>query len=1127
MAKLSKAQLISKAFGSKGQFAAVVGTKAERSSGIVLNKSAALTASSGINAIESWDDYDSKRRYFDGDLLFVLDVKRTYMSDGKHWYLFSDAVTNQAPTTITGVNASYKLAKDGTSRVLTLQSSDPEGIAALNWSYAVTTGTLGNTATISQGSGANINVFTITPSTDAANEGTFSLTFSVTDGNSVTTQVADFTLVFYPPIYDTIQTISNPSATPDYDMFGYAVDVNNSGTMVIGAYSAGTQPWPAGTPDGKAYIYDNTGSLVSTLANPSPGGSGAGSGPMDWFGTYVSIGNYIAVSATQDDYSSTYTDTGAVHIFTTSGSYLRKIANPQPNESQLKDVKMSGSYAIISNAGYNQGGYTGIDGTWHSGAVYVFNAGNGSLTRTIMNPNPYGTVQLDYFGYAIAVDGNKLMVYAHGEDDADGDIGGIVYVYNNFLSGGPDYTITNPNPYGTRSGDRFGNYMDISDGYAVITAVGEDDSDGTNVGSAYIYETTNWTLLHTLVNPNPDGVTASDYFGRGVAITSEYCYVNANEGSTGGVVYVYKNSTGAFMTKIENPNQYGTPTGDGFGKAQALAVSDNGYYLAVGAGYEDAASGSSAGAAFLITSSNPNAPVSITGVNSTYEIVYSGSALIITAISSDPDGSALTWSYSISGLTNNEATVSQSGNVFTVTPSGLISNLGTFALTIKVTDGGYTVTQTTDITIETAAPSAIAGVNATYVLNNDGTPTTITATSVDPEGLPLTWSYAVTAGSLTNGGGATAVVTQLDNVFTITPSTGSAHDGQFDITFSVSNQGNTTTKVVDFEKLNAAVVSSVIFEATTYSGTGGTTDFSWGVPAGVSNISVCVIGAGGAGTSASAANAYNNYSGAGGGGGGLGYRNNISVTPGETLTIKVAQGTDDTSEQNNTMQAISGAASEILRGSTVLAKATGGAGGTNNWNTFTDAASGTGAGLGITGQVGFAGGTGGRRGGTGPSMDYPGGGGGGAAGYTSNGGNGGSGYGAGSSSVDGGGGGASIGGVYSSTYPWNGGGGTGPWGSQAWVNGAGGFANATGAGGTFASTYSSDVLASSGSGGHPPSVVGWGGRHGGGGGAGDGGSGVNGRNGWSGVVRIMWGDGRAYPATNASNNYNAATETIY
>ena len=430
-------------------------------------------------------------------------------------------------------------------------------------------------------------------------------------------------------------------------------------------------------------------------------------------------------------------------------------------------------------------------------------------------------------------------------------------------------------------------------------------------------------------------------------------------------------------------------------------------------------------------------------------------------------------------------------------------------------------------TVTNSSPTDITGVNATYDLATDGTATTITAVSTDPEGFPLTWSYAVTTGSL----GSTATVSQADNVFTITPSTTEADAGTFSITFSVTDGETGAVSVVSAFTLAfyIAPASSVFFEPSTYGGTGGTTDFAWVVPAGVSNISVCVIGAGGAGTASAAANASNNYSGAGGGGGGLAYRNNIPVTAGETLTVKVADGTNNTSTYSNNMQALSGAASEILRGATVLAKATGGAGGTNNGNTFTDAAGGTGSGLGITGQVGFTGGAGGRRGGTGSGMDYPGGGGGGAAGYSGDGGRGG--YGNGgyvnglAGSGGGGGGGAAISGAYQNTYPWNGGGGTGPWGSQAWVSGAGGLANATGAGGTYASTYSTSVMASSGSGGSAPSVVGWGGKFGGGGGAGDGGSGVDGRNGWKGVVRIMWGAGREYPATNASNNYNVDAET--
>ena len=83
------------------------------------------------------------------------------------------------------------LATDGTATTITAVSTDPEGFP-LTWSYAVTTGSLGSTATVSQAD----NVFTITPSAANADAGTFSVTFSVTDGTNITTQVADFTLAF-------------------------------------------------------------------------------------------------------------------------------------------------------------------------------------------------------------------------------------------------------------------------------------------------------------------------------------------------------------------------------------------------------------------------------------------------------------------------------------------------------------------------------------------------------------------------------------------------------------------------------------------------------------------------------------------------------------------------------------------------------------------------------------------------------------------------------------------------------------------------------------------------------------------------------------------------------------------
>jgi hypothetical protein len=93
-------------------------------------------------------------------------------------------------------------------------------------------------------------------------------------------------------------------------------------------------------------------------------------------------------------------------------------------------------------------------------------------------------------------------------------------------------------------------------------------------------------------------------------------------------------------------------------------------------------------------------------------------------------------------------------------------------------------------TVSNASPTAITGVSATYSLAEDATATVITAVSTDPEGFPLTWSYAVTTGSLTNGGGATATVSQNANVFTITPTTTTAYAGTFSITFTVTDGVN-------------------------------------------------------------------------------------------------------------------------------------------------------------------------------------------------------------------------------------------------------------------------------------------------------------------------------------------------
>ena len=92
-------------------------------------------------------------------------------------------------------------------------------------------------------------------------------------------------------------------------------------------------------------------------------------------------------------------------------------------------------------------------------------------------------------------------------------------------------------------------------------------------------------------------------------------------------------------------------------------------------------------------------------------------------------------------------------------------------------------------TINTA-PTITAGADATYALNSDGTPTVITLQATDPEGTPIIWGYQVTSGSLED-----ITVTNVDNVFTITPGTTLA---TFDLAFTASDGVNIDTSVSSF-----------------------------------------------------------------------------------------------------------------------------------------------------------------------------------------------------------------------------------------------------------------------------------------------------------------------------------------
>ncbi len=302
---------------------------------------------------------------------------------------------------------------------------------------------------------------------------------------------------------------------------------------------------------------------------------------------------------------------------------------------------------------------------------------------------------------------------------------------------------------------------------------------------------------------------------------------------------------------------------------------------------------------------------------------------------------------------------------------------------------------------------------------------------------------------------------------------------------------------------------------------------TWTIPDGVESVCVVCVGGGGSG---------DNYYGTGGSGGALAWKNNIAVTAGSTATVVVGQGgaiQPYTGLPSNT-GSLKGAAyqggnsSFTYGGATVLAE--GGDAGSDypasSYGAPEPAASFSGADGGGIGGVSTGSYTSGQP--SGWAYNYIGAGGGGAGGYDGAGGNGGSGQGSQIAGFAGSGGGGGGGGGQETNHPQNvgnggaGGGGVGLYGEG--TSGAAGTAhgsNAYGRGGSGGQDGNLSFPSGGSNGGR-------GGLYGGGGGTSHGSAdtGPAGGPGAQGAVRVIWGEGRAFPTTLTSES-DSVTVTTY
>ncbi len=278
--------------------------------------------------------------------------------------------------------------------------------------------------------------------------------------------------------------LMNTLTSPDSQPFGgFGVSVAASGNIVV--VGANLETANGQSEAGHAYVFNATnGSLISTLASPNaqPGGA---------FGYSVAASDGIVVIGAPFEIG--HTHTGHAYVFNAiTGNLISTLtsSNTQPEGAFGYSVAAFGSILVIgaqTETVATNGNIVAVgapfetaNGRFDAGHVYTFNAITGSLIRTITSPNAevYG-----WFGWAVGIRGNLVVVSAHSETVNGQFSAGRVYTFNAATSSLIN-TLASRN---AQLGYLFGQSVAVSSNVLVIGAPYETVNGQPVAGHAYVF----------------------------------------------------------------------------------------------------------------------------------------------------------------------------------------------------------------------------------------------------------------------------------------------------------------------------------------------------------------------------------------------------------------------------------------------------------------------------------------------------------------------------------------------------------------------------------------------------------------------------------------------------------------
>ena len=308
----------------------------------------------------------------DGQQALVTANNFLYIAKSNGWYKIAE-ITNTTPSITSAGNASYTFLTDGTPVSIEITATDAEVGTALQYKYAVSSGSIGSSATVTSSatsggtySALAVNTLTtnkffkVTPSTNNAHAGTFSLTFSASDGVAVATSSASsFTLQF------------DVSGSFKFDGNGDAVTVPTSADFSFGTGDFTIEGFVHSTSySNYPYIYDSR-------TNPSA----SANAPVLYIHNDNTLRYYVSgstrINVNYSDYDNKFTHIALQRNSGTTGLYLDGIQkgtwSDSTNYSDQGPVVL-GRHGNSSNATYCLNGYMSNVRVVKGSAAYTVNS---------------------------------------------------------------------------------------------------------------------------------------------------------------------------------------------------------------------------------------------------------------------------------------------------------------------------------------------------------------------------------------------------------------------------------------------------------------------------------------------------------------------------------------------------------------------------------------------------------------------------------------------------------------------------------------------------------------------------------------------------------------------------------